>query len=171
MVDRPRNTDDGIRKEIMSNSPPFEKRGGERGDLVKVLKYNAKLKHNARQLRREMTDSERALWARLRGKQILDVQFYRQKPIGRYIVDFYASWPRIVVEVDGGQHMETDQEQKDAHRDIYLKNEGLFVLRFNNLQFLQELDSVMEVIYQTIKERLNPPGPLFQRGKHEGGEA
>ncbi|MEA3488922.1 MAG: DUF559 domain-containing protein [Candidatus Omnitrophota bacterium] len=119
-----------------------------------MLKYNVNLKHKARRLRREMTDSERALWTRLRGKQILDIQFYRQKPIGGYIVDFYASQARIVVEVDGAQHMETDQEQKDAQRDIYLKNEGLYVLRFNNLQVLQELDSVMEVIYQAVKERL-----------------
>ncbi len=101
-----------------------------------------------------MTDSERALWTRLRGKQILDVQFYRQKPIGGYIVDFYASQSKIVIEVDGSQHMETEQEQKDAQRDVYLKNKGLYVLRFNNLQVLQEMNSVMEVIYQTVKERL-----------------
>ena len=112
------------------------------------------LKRNARRLRREMTDSERALWTRLRGKQILDVQFYRQKPIGGYIVDFYASRARIVVEVDGAQHIETDQKQKDAQRARYLKNKGLYVLRFNNLQVLQELDFVMEVIYQAVKERL-----------------
>ena len=56
-----------------------------------MLKYNANLKHSTCRLRREMTDSERALWARLRGKQILKVQFYRQKPIGSYIVDFYVS--------------------------------------------------------------------------------
>ena len=119
-----------------------------------MLKYNVSLKHNARRLRREMTDSERVLWARLRGKQILNIQFYRQKPIGGYIVDFYASQPMIVVEVDGSQHKETGQEQKDTQRDIYLKNEGLYILRFNNLQVLQELDSVMEVIYQVVKERL-----------------
>ncbi|MEA3489056.1 MAG: DUF559 domain-containing protein [Candidatus Omnitrophota bacterium] len=119
-----------------------------------MLKYNTNLKHKARPLRREMTGSEQALWTRLRGKQILDVQFYRQKPIGGYIVDFYASQARIIVEVDGAQHMETDQEQKDAQRDIYLKNEGLYVLRFNNLQVLQELDPVMEVFYQAVKERL-----------------
>ena len=101
-----------------------------------------------------MTDSEIALWTRLRGKQILDVQFYRQKPLGEYIVDFYAPQARIVVEADGSGHRETAQEQKDAQRDIYLKNKGLYVLRFNNLQVLQELDSVMEVIYQAVEERI-----------------
>ena len=110
-----------------------------------------------------MTDSERSLWSRLRGNQISGVQFYRQKPLGSYIVDFYASKAKIVVEVDGSQHMKEDYEQKDAKRDAFLKSQGLEVLRFNNLQILQELDSVMEVIYQTVEERLqvlNPPNPL-----------
>lgn len=53
-----------------------------------MLTYNKHLKPRARQLRNEMTDAERRRWLRLRGKQILDVQFYRQKPIGNYIVDF-----------------------------------------------------------------------------------
>ena len=101
-----------------------------------------------------MTDSERNLWTRLRRKQIMDVQFYRQKPIGPYIVDFYAPKAKIVVEVDGSQHMEKEIEQKDVKRDKYLKNQNLFVLRFDNLQVLQELDSVVEMIYQTVKERL-----------------
>ena len=126
---------------------------GVRGDF-RVLKYRAKLKLNARRLRKEMTDSERNLWTRLRRKQIMDVQFYRQKPIGPYIVDFYAPKAKIVVEVDGSQHMEKEIEQKDVKRDKYLKNQNLFVLRFDNLQVLQELDSVVEMIYQTVKERL-----------------
>jgi very-short-patch-repair endonuclease len=61
---------------------------------------------------------------------------------------------KIVVEVDGSQHKERDTEQKDVQRDIYLKNEGLYILRFNNLQVLQELGSVMEVIEQAVKERM-----------------
>ncbi len=58
--------------------------------------------------------------------------------------------------MDGSQHKETDQEQKDLQRDIYLKNEGLYILRFNNLQVLQELDSVMDKI---------PLAPFFKGGK------
>ena len=115
-----------------------------------------------------MTDSERALWSRLRGKQILEVQFYRQKPIGNYIVDFYAAKAKIVVEEDGAQHLEEKQEQQDAQRDKYLKDQGLYVMRFNNIEVLRELDSVMEEIYRVVKERSrikNPPGPLFQRGE------
>jgi very-short-patch-repair endonuclease len=66
-----------------------------------VMKYNRRLKERARRLRTQMTDSERALWERLRRKQVHSVQFYRQKPIGNYIVDFYgpkgmpSSRPRI----------------------------------------------------------------------------
>ena len=119
-----------------------------------MLKYKTKLKPNARRLREEMTDSERNLWARLRRKQIMDVQFYRQKPLGPYIVDFYAPKAKIVVEVDGSQHIEEDVEQKDVRRDKYLKSQNLSVLRFNNLQVLKEMDSVIEIIYQTVKVRL-----------------
>ena len=119
-----------------------------------MLKYKSNLKSSAQRLRKEMTDSERMLWSRLRGKQILDVQFYRQKSIGNYIVDFYASKATIVIEVDGSQHMNDDNEEKDRKRDMYLKDQGLEVLRFNNLQVLQEIDSVMEVIYKTVEGRL-----------------
>ena len=84
----------------------------------------------------------------------MDVQFYRQKPLGPYIVDFYAPKAKIVVEVDGSQHIEEDVEQKDVRRDKYLKSQNLSVLRFNNLQVLKEMDSVIEIIYQTVKVRL-----------------
>ena len=76
-----------------------------------------------------MTDSERALWERLRRKQVLAVQFYRQKPIGNYIVDFYAPKAKIVVEVDGSQHMESEQAARDLQRDAFLASQGLRVLR------------------------------------------
>ena len=119
-----------------------------------VLKYNRKLKHKARHFRKNMTDSERLLWSRLRGKQILGVQFYRQKPIGDYIVDFYAPRAKLVVEVNGAQHLETKHIQMDKRRDAYLMEQGLCVLRFNNFQVFQELDSVMEVIYKTVMDNL-----------------
>ena len=66
-----------------------------------MLPYNTNLKQASQKLRREMTDAERRLWSRLRAKQILGVQFYRQKPVGNYIVDFYAPAANLVVEVDG----------------------------------------------------------------------
>ena len=120
-----------------------------------MLRYKAKLKHKARQLRQKMTDSERILWHRLRGKQLFGVQFYRQKPIGTYIVDFYAPRTKLVVEVDGSQHMEGKHAQRDAHRDEYLAALGLRVLRFNSREVLEETDAVVEVIYRTMAERLD----------------
>ncbi len=70
-----------------------------------MLNYKANLKNKARQLRKSQTDSEKALWSRLRNKQLLGIQFYRQKPIGEHIVDFFAPKAKLVVEVDGSQHM------------------------------------------------------------------
>jgi len=135
-----------------------------------MLRYKSNLKSNARRLRKEMTDSERKLWSKLRGKQILDIQFYRQKPIGCYIVDFYALKVNIVVEVDGSQHLEKRNKIKDVARDEFLKNQWLDVLRFDNLQVLKEIDSVGEVIYDAVAERIEgkrtkSPQPPFTKGE------
>ena len=124
-----------------------------------MIRHNPKLKEKARRLRAQMTDSERVLWARLRRKQIRSVQFYRQKPIGNYIVDFYAPKANVVVEVDGSQHMEVEHAEADSQRDAYLASEGLRVLRFDNLQVLKETEGVMEMILRAVSESLegNPP--------------
>jgi very-short-patch-repair endonuclease len=69
-----------------------------------------------------MTRQEIFLWRRICRKQICGVQFYRQKPIGPYIVDFFAKYPKIVIELDGGHHFEPEQEQKDIERDCFLRS-------------------------------------------------
>ncbi len=74
-----------------------------------MLRYNTRIKSRARLLRANPTDAERRLWGRLRRKQILGVQVYRQKPIGNYIADFYAPAARLVIEVDGSQHFEPNK--------------------------------------------------------------
>jgi very-short-patch-repair endonuclease len=119
-----------------------------------MLKYNPKLKANARQLRQNLTDSELSLWRRLRGKQLAGVQFYRQKPIGRYIVDFYAPKAKLVIEIDGSQHLEAPQALKDRERDEYLGRLGLTVLRINGRQVLKETEAVVELIYQTLTTQM-----------------
>ena len=119
-----------------------------------MLQYNPNLKHISRRLRREMTESEHALWLHLRRKQMLGVQFYRQKPIGNYVVDFYAPEAKLVIEVDGSQHLDANYAQNDAQRDLFLATQGLKVLRFTNLQVLKERDAVLEVIHRTLEERL-----------------
>jgi very-short-patch-repair endonuclease len=120
-----------------------------------MLRYKAQLKHKARQLRKNMTDSERVLWSRLRGKQLFGVQFLRQKPIGDYIVDFYAPRAKLVVEVDGSQHMEAEQAEKDEERNTYLAAVGLKVLRFTSREVIVETDAVVEVIYRTMAKQFN----------------
>jgi len=113
-----------------------------------------------------MTDSEQELWSKLRLKQVVGVQFYRQKPIGDYILDFYAPKARLVVEVDGSQHLTPSQVQRDAQRDAYLAVLGLRVLRFSNSQVLKELDAVVKVIFHAILEGEggNPPNPPLRKG-------
>jgi very-short-patch-repair endonuclease len=135
------------------------------------LNYNANLKDQARQLRKNLTDSEKALWSRLRNKQLLGIQFYRQKPIGEPIVDFFAPRVKWVVEVDGSQHTLGDHVQKDRFRDGYLASLGLKVLRFNRREVLKESDAVVEAIYRMIADQLNaeiPPGPPLKKGGIKG---
>lgn len=119
-----------------------------------MLKYNPRLKNNARQLRKKMTDSERRLWSRLRGKQLLGIQFYRQKPIGNHIVDFFAPKAKVVIEVDGSQHRESWHVAKDKCRDDFLTGNGLKVLRLNRNDVMYNTDEVLEVVYQIMVERL-----------------
>jgi very-short-patch-repair endonuclease len=98
----------------------------------------------------------------------LGVLFYRQKPIGRYIVDFYAPGAKLVIEVDGGQHLDGTQAQNDVIRDRDLASLGLKVLRFNSREVMKERDAVLEIIRRSVVERINaeiPPAPLFQRGE------
>ncbi|MBT98420.1 MAG: hypothetical protein CL902_07320 [Dehalococcoidia bacterium] len=118
---------------------------------LRFIEYKSVLKPISRTLRVEMTEYERLLWSRLRRKQLNGVQFYRQKPIGSYIVDFYAPAVRLVVEVDGTQHQGQIHAQNDAHRDESLKSQGLRVLRFTNQQVRQELDSVVGVVVEALK--------------------
>lgn len=132
-----------------------------------MLRYNKNLKEPSRALRKEMTDAEQVLWLRLRRKQILGIQFYRQKPIGPYIADFYAPVVKLVIEADGSQHLENEQAQYDTVRDEFLSTQGLLVLRFDNMQILTETASVLEEILRVCNERQIPPSPLLlkSRGK------
>ena len=111
-----------------------------------MLPYNANLKQRSRQLRENMTDAERYLWARLRRKHLKDCQFYRQKPIGEYIVDFFCPRAKLVIEVDGSQHFNGETVNYDRIRDDYLGSLGLRVLRFNNAEVLGHIEGVVESI-------------------------
>jgi very-short-patch-repair endonuclease len=137
-----------------------------------MLRYREDLKSRSRDLRSAMTDAEQLLWSRLRRKQIEGVQFYRQKPIGKFIVDFHAPRCGLVVEVDGSQHLDADGLAQDEKRTALLTRMRLKVLRFDNLQVLKETEAVLEVIYKEVVAALSsapksPPAPLFQRGESQ----
>jgi very-short-patch-repair endonuclease len=121
-----------------------------------IAPYQPDLKQTARMLRQNLTDSELKLWSKLRGKQILGVQFYRQKPLGDYIVDFYAPKARLVIEIDGSQHLKTENMDKDKQRDAFLEGLGIQVLRFDSRTIFTVTDGVLDTIYKTVKERLSP---------------
>ncbi|MFH7808216.1 endonuclease domain-containing protein [Acinetobacter sp. BSP-153] len=116
--------------------------------------YNKSLKQPSRDLRNNMTDAEMLLWQRIRRKQILGLQFYRQKPILNFIVDFYCPSVSLVIECDGGQHFTVEGLEADRVRDEALAQLGLKVLRFDNGQVLAEIDAVVEQIYCVARQRL-----------------
>ncbi len=124
--------------------------------------YNRYLKTYSRDLRKNMTDAERHLWQYLRKKQIYGVQFYRQKPLLNYIVDFYCPAAMLIVECDGGQHYTPEGLAYDRQRDLALTALGLNVLRFSNRQILQNTTQVCECIAQHIykKRLISNPSPL-----------
>lgn len=121
--------------------------------------YNKVLKSPSRELRSNMTDAEQILWQKLRGKQILGVQFHRQKPILNFIVDFYCPKAKLIIECDGSQHYTEDGLFADRQRDEALNQLGLRVLRFSNFQIIDELEAVCEFIYQVIEEKLAEEKP------------
>ena len=115
-----------------------------------MLLYDNRLKEYSQQLRKNMTDAENALWLKIRGKQLKGHQFYRQKPLGNFIVDFYCPKGNLVIELDGGQHYSDEGKAKDNQRDNYLKNLGLRVLRFSDREVFENMRGVLEKIWSVL---------------------
>ena len=104
----------------------------------------------ARRLRSNLTDAESYLWRHLRFRQIAGHKFRRQRPIGPYIVDFICLEKKVVIELDGGQHAET--EISDHTRDKWLRAHGYVVLRFWNNEVLREVEAIKEAILRALTE-------------------
>jgi very-short-patch-repair endonuclease len=119
------------------------------------------LKPLAREMRKSPTPAEDVLWQHLRSEQ-LGVKFRRQHAIDRFIVDFYAREPRLIVEVDGPIH-ETRKEY-DAMRQAYLESLGYRVVRFTNEQVLQDVHAVLAVIRAALEPHPLSPSPLAGKG-------
>ncbi len=115
-----------------------------------MLPYNKSLNNLARNLRKNMTDAEKRLWSRIRRKQLKEIQFYRQKNIGDYIVDFYCPSAKLIVEIDGGQHYSGDTRTKDQKRDEFLNRLGFKVLRFSNSDVFENIEGVVQKIYNHL---------------------
>ena len=110
-----------------------------------------------RALRRNMTDAERKLWSALRGKQLQGLKFRRQHPYEDFILDFVCLEKKLVVEVDGGQHQ--DRIAVDSKRTSVLEHAGFRVIRFWNHEVLQQLESVVEKIWQEVSGTIDPSPP------------
>jgi len=116
-----------------------------------MIQSNKNLKFLARNLRKNMTDAEKLVWSNVRRKQVLGYQFYRQKVIGNYIVNFYCPKAKLAIEIDGGQHYCENGLKKDKLRDKDLTCLGIRVIRFSNLDILKNIDNVMEHIYNNME--------------------
>jgi len=145
---------------------PRRRRGTGEGarSLVKV----------ARKLRATMTDAERKLWLALKDRRFATYKFRRQVLLGPYIVDFVCFESRLVVEVDGGQHADSD---RDAERDAWLARNDFRVARFWNNDVLQNLEGVLTRLLEHLERtphpssrlREMPPSPAGGEGIRETG--
>jgi len=104
----------------------------------------------ARNLRRKQTDAERKLWLILRSRQFENSKFRRQEPIGKYIVDFVSLERELIIELDGGQHNQQSEMEKDEVRTKWLEKKGFRVIRFWNNDVLQNIDGVAYKILEII---------------------
>ena len=114
--------------------------------------YNDALKHTARTLRKNMTAEERKLWYRF--LRTYPVKWYRQRPVGQFIVDFYCSQAKLIVELDGSQHFQAHAVESDRIRTERLKQYGLEVLRFSNLDVQKNFYAVCTRIDEIVQERM-----------------
>ena len=115
------------------------------------MERNATLKQNARNLRKNQTKEELLLWNCFLKRY--PVRFRRQYIIGNYIVDFYCHGAKIAVELDGSQHYDPIAAEKDHIRTAYLQSQGIYVLRFSNLDVLRRFSDVCAEIDHTAKLR------------------
>jgi very-short-patch-repair endonuclease len=111
--------------------------------MPRIKRSNPPTKHRAIQLRKESTPAEQKLWSRIRNDQ-LGVTFRRQHAIGKYIPDFCSPQAKLIIELDGSQHLE--QAEYDRERTAYLQSKGYKVLRFWNHSVMNDIESVIRAI-------------------------
>ena len=104
----------------------------------------------AGELRQELTPAEGKLWACLRAHRFTDVHFPRQHAIGPYIVDFCAPSRKLIIEVDGSQHL--DQEEYDSEHTVFLEAKGYHVLRVWNSDVMNKINDVMGIVLDELEK-------------------
>lgn len=130
--------------------PPLE--GGSKSSILGWgHKYSRTAQNNAKELRNNATLYEQILWKYLRKSQFLGLKFRRQQPIGNYIADFACFYPKIIIELDGSQHI--DKSEYDKIRDEYFKNLGFKIIRIWNHSITNDIDGVLEYIKNNIPTR------------------
>jgi very-short-patch-repair endonuclease len=123
-----------------------------------------KLRSRARSLRRDSTDAEQIIWNALRAHRLNEAAFRRQTPIGPYVADFVCHASGLVIELDGGQHFESEQMKRDVRRDTFLASKGFRVLRFNNHDVMANREGVLETIAAALASTPSPSLPR-KRGR------
>ena len=116
-------------------------------------KHNKRLVPFARQLRKEMTKEERHLWYDF--LRTYPVRFSRQKVLGKYIADFYSAQAKLIIELDGSQHYEKDNAEKDVERTAFLEGYGLTIIRIPNNEVNSNFRGVCEYIDTIAKQSLS----------------
>jgi very-short-patch-repair endonuclease len=106
----------------------------------------------ARNLRKNQTEAEQILWSKLRSRQLSGFKFRRQHPIESYVLDFYCSETHLAIEIDGGQHTENKNIERDNDRTAYLNQKGIRVIRFWNDDVIKHLDEVLTEIDVILSE-------------------
>jgi very-short-patch-repair endonuclease len=115
-----------------------------------MLSYDKQLKALSQHLRKNMTDAENRVWSKLRRMHLKGYPFYRQKIIGKYIVDFYCPKANLVIELDGGQHYSETGKTKNMTRDTVLAEMGIKVLRISDKDVFENMGGVMEGIWSCL---------------------
>ena len=114
------------------------------------MKKNKEHVSFARELRQQHTNAERALWMKLRNRELEGVKFRRQQPIGPYIVDFVSLQRRLIIEIDGGQHNEEREKERDEERTMSLEERGYRIMRFWNNEVMTNPEGVLERIREVL---------------------
>jgi adenine-specific DNA-methyltransferase len=115
---------------------------------------NKNLRRFAREMRREPTPAEEALWRLIRNRQLGRLKFRRQHALGPYILDCYCPAARLAIELDGNSHATQEGQEADAERKSYLEVRGILVLRFWNTEIAENPDGVLERIAEVGLVRL-----------------